>query len=290
MVAASGLPFRTDSTNLDLSIPRNRVRHDVLPALARVSPAAVQSIARAARLAADDEDFLEECAIESASALVLTDEGATLRLDSTELRRLPPAVGRRVLRQALAKVAPGRFAAARHVEALWRLRSGRLDLPGVSASVESGRLSLRAASGRHETQERTNVFRYPLSIPGEAHVAEVGLSISAEIVIAGTLGTEKQVNAVVVSSSAVKRDGLFVRNRRPGDRFRPFGMAGSRKLQDYLVDRKVPRSERDRVPLVVDGDDRIVWVVGHTVAEDFRVTDPQQAVLLLKVRYFGGTV
>jgi tRNA(Ile)-lysidine synthase len=64
------------------------------------------------------------------------------------------------------------------------------------------------------------------------------------------------------------------------------GAPGGRKLQDFLVDRKVARDERDRLPLVVDGRDRIVWVVGHAVAEDFRVTDPSQGVLLLKVRRF----
>jgi tRNA(Ile)-lysidine synthase len=79
-----------------------------------------------------------------------------------------------------------------------------------------------------------------------------------------------------------------VRNRRPGDRFHPLGAPGARKLQDFLVDRKVARDERDTVPLVVDGRDRIVWVVGQSVAEDFRVTDPARGVILLKVRHLGG--
>ena len=79
---------------------------------------------------------------------------------------------------------------------------------------------------------------------------------------------------------------LAVRSRRRGDRFRPLGAPGGRKLQDFLVDRKVPREDRDSLPLVVDRRDRIVWVVGQSVAEDFRVTDPSQGVLLLKVRRF----
>ena len=81
---------------------------------------------------------------------------------------------------------------------------------------------------------------------------------------------------------------LGIRSRRPGDRFRPLGAPGRRKLQDFLVDRKVRREDRDTVPLVVDGQDRIVWVVGQSVAEDFRVTDPSQGVILLKVRHLGG--
>jgi tRNA(Ile)-lysidine synthase len=62
----------------------------------------------------------------------------------------------------------------------------------------------------------------------------------------------------------------------------------SRKLQDFLVDRKVARAERDRLPLVVDSGERIVWVAGHSIGEDFRVTEPSQGVILLKVRRLGG--
>ena len=92
-------------------------------------------------------------------------------------------------------------------------------------------------------------------------------------------------------SALVRADlcaSLAVRNRRPGDRFRPAGLGGRKKLQDYFVDRKVARRERDAVPLVVDGHDRIVWVVGHGIDEAFRVTDASQAVLLLTFKAVGG--
>ena len=91
-------------------------------------------------------------------------------------------------------------------------------------------------------------------------------------------------------SALVRRDlvrgSLAVRNRRPGDRFRPVGLGGSKKLQDLFVDRKVPRSDRDTVPLVVEtvaGSDRIVWVAGFGIDEAFRVTDAAQPVLLLRL-------
>jgi tRNA(Ile)-lysidine synthase len=100
----------------------------------------------------------------------------------------------------------------------------------------------------------------------------------------------------VRSSTAVivRRDlcagGLSVRNRRPGDKFRPAGLGGRKKLQDFLVDRKVARPARDLVPLVVDDMDRIVWVAGHAMDEEFRVTDPAQAVIILRLKGVGGAV
>ena len=66
----------------------------------------------------------------------------------------------------------------------------------------------------------------------------------------------------------------------------PPGAPGRGKLQDFLVDRKVGREQRDTVPLVVDGRDRIVWVVGQSVAEDFRVTDPSRGVILFESQAF----
>jgi hypothetical protein len=56
------------------------------------------------------------------------------------------------------------------------------------------------------------------------------------------------------------------------------------------VDRKVARGTRDLVPLVVDADDRIVWVVGHGFSEAFRAPGPSPGVILLKARRLGGEV
>jgi len=97
-----------------------------------------------------------------------------------------------------------------------------------------------------------------------------------------------------IPSAALVRGDLYsgpwrVRNRRPGDRFRPIGVGGRKKLQDFFVDRKVPRRLRDTVPLVVDDCDRIVWVAGFGIDEAFRVTDPTQAVIMLQLKLLGGS-
>ena len=82
---------------------------------------------------------------------------------------------------------------------------------------------------------------------------------------------------------------MAVRNRRPGDRFRPAGLDGQKKLQDYFVDRKIARAQRDLVPLVVDETDQIVWVAGFGIDEAFRVTDRAQEVIILTLKVLGGS-
>jgi tRNA(Ile)-lysidine synthase len=74
-----------------------------------------------------------------------------------------------------------------------------------------------------------------------------------------------------------------VRSRQPGDRYRPLGAPGVRKLQDVLVDGKVPRATRDRVPLLT-ADGRLVWVAGHRIDHDFRLTPASVSALRVQIR------
>lgn len=66
---------------------------------------------------------------------------------------------------------------------------------------------------------------------------------------------------------------FVVRNRRPGDRFQPLGMRNSKKLKDFLIDRKIARGARDRLPLLL-WNGEIVWIAGVEISERFKVTDP----------------
>jgi tRNA(Ile)-lysidine synthase len=133
-----------------------------------------------------------------------------------------------------------------------------------------------------------NLFRYPLSIPGEASLLEAGWIVSAQRADRGaTVGNEAIEPAapgIAIVRGDLCRGPLSVRNRRPGDRFTPVGLAGRKKLQDFFVDRKVAWRDRDAVPIVVDAADRIVWVAGYGIDEAFRVTDPTQAVVIFKLR------
>ena len=135
---------------------------------------------------------------------------------------------------------------------------------------------------------RANLFRYSLSIPGEVRIPEAGALVSAERVeSAGQARADAGMGAAGATAIVqfAKSDGpLTVRNRRPGDRFRPLGLGGGKKLQDFFVDRKVARQTRDSVPLVVDESDRIIWVAGHGIDERFRVTDPAQGVVVLRLK------
>lgn len=280
------LAFREDESNADLSIARNAVRHRLLPVLQAFSPSVADVLAREADIAREDDDFLSQTAIDLASSIVLdTKHGIEVEIES--VRALHPALASRVVREALDRAAPGQFFGRDHIRSTLTLMDApvngagaALSLPGLSVRREGGRLVF----GGSRLEPFSNSFQFPLSIPGE--VALPGWTVSAQ---AESEKGDRSFSAAAVSVAAVMKLPLVVRSRRPGDRFRPLGMRGQgRKLQDFLVDRKVSRSERDTLPLVVDSDDKIVWVVGQSVAEDFRVTDTSQGVILLKAKRLGG--
>jgi tRNA(Ile)-lysidine synthase len=294
-LAAIGQPFVEDQTNADVSIPRNRIRHELLPILRRdYSPRITGVLAREAAIAREDEDRLQQEAIDLADSIVLATRTAdrgegieTVDVDARTLAGLHPALGRRVTRLALAMLAPDRFVGYDHIDRVLELansphRSGALSLPGQHVMRRGDILTLR----REPFQPFSNSFRVSLSIPGEVVLEPQGWAVSAIRGHSTVTVTDRFSVALPAASAELP---LAVRSREPGDWFRPLGMGGQgKKLQDFLVDRKVPRERRDALPLVVDSADRIVWVVGESVAEDFRVTAPSQGVIFLKARRLGG--
>lgn len=286
-LAARQVPHVEDATNADVSIPRNRVRAELLPLLAaRFNPGIVGVLADEASLARELWNWMEE-----ASAPLLATPGV---LDVAALRAAPAALRRLAIWRALTAASGRRHIAFGHVDDVVRLitagddgADAGLDLPGHRVQRIGGRIVLRT-SGGSGGQSDSNLFRYSLSIPGEAVIPQAGCTVSAEDAsVAGVVAAEGGARTGNGDVAFVRRDlfctSLAVRNRRPGDRFRPVGLRGSKKVQDLFVDRKVSRVTRDTVPLVVDESDRIVWVAGHGIDEAFEITDPSQAVLVLRL-------
>jgi len=279
-------PHCEDASNADCAIPRNRIRHELMPLIFQLAPGGTRALGRFASLSRDDEEFLGQTAIEVAGSVVLSNETG-VQLRRAPLAALHAAIARRVIRHALeaAHGTAGAFFAARHVEAIRRMAvadtsRGHLDLPGLTVEVDQTTLTLsRPGAGLG-----CGGFERPLPVPGSVDVPEAGVVLVASMtdMVAETQIENGRGSRATLQASAVSLP-LVVRSRRAGDRFRPFGAPGRRKLQDVFVDRKVPRGTRDRVPVVVDDAGRIVWVVGHGIADECRVTAPGAGVVLLKV-------
>ena len=254
-LAEHGLDFAVDRTNADLGHARNRMRRLVVPLLeAEFNPQLGASIARLAERLRDEDDFLDAEARARGATLVAGDR---LRV---AVAAEPRALARRIVRDWLAHGAR-RAPSALHVEHVLALADGTargaVAVPGPARVRREGDVLVRRA-GRAAT---THAFAAPI-VPGGTVEHPAGawrLVLSAPR--PRRSGEDRPPDADHALFDADRLDGvLVVRSPAIGDRIRLLA-GGTRKLQDVLVDAKVPREVRPETPVLVAGDD-ILWVAG----------------------------
>jgi tRNA(Ile)-lysidine synthase len=252
--SAAGITPREDPTNRSLRFARNRVRHRVLPELAKLNPEITSAIARLAEAAAAAAD------ISADHAAVILDaatgqNGAEIDEETVALDRLPSHAEARTDALVLWwERRTGHQLAARHRAALAQLAastdgSRSLDLPGGRALREYTTLRItpkdRGMAPTDKKLLRDGAVTLERGRSAEWHGWR--FAFDTEIDGAGEL-------------ARLDTDRVIVRGRRPGDRMN--GPRGA-KIQDIFTDAKVPARERDDWPLVT-ADDAVLWVPGIT--------------------------
>jgi len=293
---ALGRDFRDDSGNYLPRFTRNRVRHRLLPLLAdEFNPRVREALARLARTAALDLDFIEG-EVSRLWPELATVTGDAVSFDVGRLTALHPSLQRMVLRRGYSVLTGDtRRLRESHLSAMAALISGRGAAVGTVELPQGARL--------HRAYDRLLLSRdtelpcplpdfqgeHPLELPPEGG-SEVAVSVGgwrvtmrAEVLSEGDgrlwdrpEDPERPTDLTVEPDSAftcsawLDRESLgqelSLRTRRPGDRFQPLGMSREKKLQDFFTDAKVPRTWRDRVPLLVS-ERGIAWVAGHRIAD-----------------------
>lgn len=254
-LAERSLPFAVDPTNADLRHARNRIRRLVVPFLrAEFNPRLDASLAALAERLRDEDDFLAAAA--TARVAMLTRDGALQIAVADE----PRALARRIVRTWLERDAR-RSVGALHVERVLQLaaggRPGTVAIPGPARVVREGDVLVRRP-GRAATPA---TLLHAIA-PGESVLHPAGtwrLSLSRPRPrLADEDRTADLRHALFDADALAGR--LAVRSPRAGDRVHLL-QGGTRKLQDILVDAKVPREQRPAVPVLV-ADEEIVWVGG----------------------------
>jgi tRNA(Ile)-lysidine synthase len=285
-----GVPWRADATNEDGSNLRSRLRRDVVPALLRENPGVAASVGRTASLLASVDDLLEGEARDALRALLVAERPGELALDGPRGRLYHPLILSTLLREAARRLgldpAVLGFDPLDRLVRAWRAGERRvLDPPG-DLRVEVGPSAVLVARAR---RDEPGPAERPLPVPGgipwpgglpESPGRAVHLTVEPAPPPADP---RKGSGPRIAWLDADRLEGaLRVRSRRRGDRYRPLGARGSVKVQDLLVDRKIPRPWRDRIPIVVDSAG-ILWIPGFRVAERVRLTGRTRASLRLEV-------
>jgi tRNA(Ile)-lysidine synthase len=288
----------TDSSNLSPSFFRNRLRLHLLPLLRQYNPSIDQALLRLADIAKEDNAFIEH----QASQLwdeVARQENNSIYLNKKQLAGLPTALQRHLLRAAVARLAGDvRDIQASHIEAarslLSKAASKRISFPH-GLICRGGYDELSVASTASRSQLPPCPFpplpaEFPLKVPGKT--ISPGWKVRASTVrgrvassrSGGALSASvksHQHNFVAHFDSQKTGTQLIVRQRRPGDRFQPLGMNMPKKLYEFMVDAKIPRSWRDYVPIVYSPQ-QIIWVVGWRIDDRVKTTKASKKILRLE--------
>jgi len=280
---------RQDASNMSISPLRNRIRLELLPFLQKFNPNIAESLTRYTRLAADEDTFLEE-ETGKQKARVVKKEGANLIFDKAELLKLPKALQRQMLRSSIGELAGElKDFEAKHIEDILDIMvkpaGKRITLPGgLIFTVEYDRYLLGFDS--------TALSPFPaltrdkeLTIPGETVLpgwrVSAGIDNRREHQNSGNYSLAADFDFEAVGENA------FIRPRRPGDRFQPLGMDQTKKVNEFMIDAKIPRAWRTRIP-VVTTPAGIIWVVGYRIDDRVKVTERTRRVLHLKMEPDNG--
>lgn len=275
-VAARGIVPLADPTNFDLTMERNRVRHRLWPFLARQEPGLGADVAAVATAAEHARSVLDQ---RLEKLLVKEGGGSQPRLEIAALLSLLeplPLFALGILERQAGLVRPGSTRSKRELlRQLAAVPQGELESPagggdGLFWKASGGFLWLAPPAPAGVA------FSYILEPPGEVEIPEVcgRIRLSRQPVAPWMRSGERRRAALALpeGGGAAGPIRVEIRNRRHGDRIRSLGAPGMRRLKELLIDHKVPRAERDSLPLlVVEG--TIVWVPGITIADRYRLQD-----------------
>lgn len=293
-----GLSYRIDSSNLQVSYLRNRIRLELLPLLGKYNPRVKESLARLAEAAGREYAILEEEARKIVEAC-LTREEMSYVLETAILKGQPSFLQHLVFREVLSQIGlPLKKVDSKHYEGLCSLVegwAGPISLPwGWEAEGREGKIVFTGwpkgrgmAPPEADAPTRHKPDETPLDIPGITKLPN-GTEIKAEVVnfVEGFLEDFKRTKTMEEEVFDLDKLELplVVRTRRSGDRFWPLGVEGEKKLKDFFIDEKIPQPRRDDWLLVCDAEHPI-WVVGLRMDDRSKITpDTHRAIKLSILR------
>ncbi len=273
------IKYIIDSSNLKRDYLRNWLRLSFIPELKKVNPSLTETMTRMFSILREEEAYFDIIVTKTLMRLITRKREGYIELFLSPIEVIDKVILRRVLRRVIDDVIGLREVGFIHIEDIIELikrgRSGdRLYLP-KNVRVIKGYSTLIITR-----EPPIRIGRYDLRVPGEVFIKETGTRLRAELMDRVVdMGNGRNVIVLDADRTGLK---LHIRPRQKGDFFYPLGFGKRKKLQDFFVDEKIPRDERDSIPIVLAGND-IIWVTGLRGDDRFKVTKLTRSFLRLEI-------
>jgi len=263
------MPFRIDETNFDRRFLRNRIRLELIPYIREnYEPQIVSQLGRIASIIREENVFLEKIGKEKARGAILRKNNQHL-LDSKSLSSLPKALARRVVQEFISDLKGDlREISFEDVESVLNLKEGK------ERPIKKD-LVLRREQGLIFLKKKPHPkIRYEYSWNGKSplEIRELKLRFMGKRIKRGKSPLRFDDNTTAFLDLDKLRFPLLVRSRQDGDRYRPLGAPGMKKLKEIMRAKRIPLTERERRPVFLSGGE-IVWILGLPVSEKFKVQE-----------------
>jgi tRNA(Ile)-lysidine synthase len=286
-----GIDYRTDSSNRSVKYFRNKIRLNLLPHLEHEYNKNVQKVIyQLGEIQRDEDRYMEEEAGKALERVTKAREKGRYTLDNAAMRMLPVALQRRVIKLILYYLSEHtREWESAHIEGIRRLIHG--DAPHAQVDLAQHIRAYREYHLLHmvcRKEEPSLLFTgaVPLRIPGRTEIPELGIRVDAFLIDGAHASPDSEWEARF-DYDRLACHPLEIRTRRAGDVLRPFGMTGTKKIKDLLMEAKVPRRDRDRWPLLI-WNDQIEWVIGIRRGRGAVVTPNTRRTLCIRVTLSRG--
>jgi tRNA(Ile)-lysidine synthase len=269
------LSWLEDSSNRKPVYIRNKIRLQLIPELeTSYNPNLSSALVRLGSLAREQQELMEALLKEKWERLTLIQEGQ-LGIKIGEFLRIPAYLQYYLLKRVLREIQPQQqFESV----VLMKLRAKIIDenhqfkAAQLSKEVTAHKLEGAIFFKKRKRSAPTHLEPFRLNVPGVTVIPELNLEIK--------IGKDKRIpdwkeigEHEVYLDCARPKLPFYLRFWRYGDKFHPLGAPGCQKLHDFFINRKVPREKRTGIPLLVTGDDQIVWVLGYRLNELYKITD-----------------
>ncbi len=274
-LSQNNLPFFTDFTNADLRFQRNRIRSELIPYLQEhMNPGVVNALFRASRWLLEQKELLDE--ILNSYEQLIHPHGDAFALPKREFLALSIPLQKALLRKALERTDPETKPGSRTMEALLAaIAKGKTkEMPGFLLMDASGDSIVFTA-------KQNRIGPHEVDVPAEGKYSFAPANVQLRFTTRESVKF-RDTTGVAFLDAELATFPLHIRNWKRGDRFRPLGLSGRKKLSDYFIDAKIPKQERKKIPLIFKDED-LIWIAGYQIHHDYRITEKTKRVLRIEL-------
>lgn len=272
---------RIDKSNLETIYTRNKVRLELIPYIEKnFNPHIIETLNKFSSSMKDDSEYITKISIEKYNIYCKNREDKVI-IDKSAFKEHISILSR-IIRMALKEIKGNLYnLEKKHIEEVIYIQKGNtgrtIMLPeGIRVLNNYGNISLY--SEQHKSTKDIHQREYILKVDSENKLNEIGLSIHLKVINAQSIEELNKKNSIKYFDYDKIIGKIKLRYRKIGDKFMPFGMKGSKKLKDLFIDLKIPKDERDDIPLILFGEE-IAWIVGYRISEKFKIDKNTKNIL-----------